>query len=108
LVKKIEAYLGFALKARKIKLGAGTIDLAKGGVYLVLVCSSASENTFKTAIKFKNRFSCPLMVCKTRLENAVNKSGCKIAAVCDESLSKAICDNACDEYELYTERLENG
>lgn len=108
MVKKIEAYLGFALKARKIKLGAGSVDVTKGGVYLVIVCSSASANAFKLAQKFSRRFSCPLMICKIGLENAVNKKGCKIAAVCDVSLAKAIIGCACEEYELYTERLENG
>ncbi len=103
--EKIESYLGFCLKSRAIAIGGGTIDLIKKGVYLIIVCSTASQNTFKLAIKFKNRFSCPLMICKTGLENAVHKCGCKIVAVKDESLAKAICDNACENYELYTERF---
>lgn len=100
MVEKIEAYVGFCLRARKITLGSGSVELLKKGVHLIMVCSSASENTFKLALKFKNRFSCPLMVCKTGLENVVHKSGCKIAAVRDKNLAKAICENACEEYEL--------
>jgi hypothetical protein len=75
--------------------------MAKKGIKLILVCSTASENTFKLAIKYKNRFSCPLIICKCGLENAVNKPNCKIAAILDESLAKAILDNVCDDYELY-------
>lgn len=97
---KVESYLGFCIKARKIALGSGTVDLLRRGVYLVMVCSTASENTRKLAIKFKNRFSCPLVVCKKGLENVVHKSGCKIAAVKDEGLAKAICDNLDEDYEL--------
>ncbi len=97
---KVETYLGFCLKSRKIALGAGTVDLLKNGVYLLIVCSTASENTKKLAFKFKNRFSCPLIICKIGLENVVHKSGCKIAAVRDANLAHAICDNLNDDYEL--------
>ena len=64
---KVETYLGFCIKARKIALGAGTIDLLRKGVYLVIVCSTASDNAKKLAIKYKNRFSCPLVICKVGL-----------------------------------------
>ncbi|MDE6374085.1 MAG: hypothetical protein K2L72_06250, partial [Clostridia bacterium] len=98
------AYIGFCLRSRKIALGSGSIDVLKKGVYLIIVCSSASENTFKLAVKFKNRYSCPLLICKTGLENAVHKSGCKVAAVRDAELARAICANAGADYELYAER----
>lgn len=101
---KVETYIGFCLRARKIALGSGTVDTLKKGVYLILVCSTASENTFKLAVKYKNRFGCPLIVCKTGLENAVHKSGCKIAAIKDAELAKAICGNVGEDYELFTER----
>ena len=101
---KVESYLGFCLRARKIALGSGSVDMLKKGVYLIIVCSTASENTFKLAIKFKNRFSCPLMICNAGLENAVHKSGCKVAAVRDKELAQAIVANADSDYKLYTER----
>ncbi|MDE6850150.1 MAG: hypothetical protein K2J54_02360, partial [Clostridia bacterium] len=86
---KVESYLGFCIRARKIALGSGTIATLKNGVYLIIVCSTASENTFKLAIKYKNRFCCPLIVCKSGLENAVHKEGCKVAAVRDTELAHA-------------------
>lgn len=101
LAGKVEAYVGFCIKARKIALGSGTVDLLKKGVYLLMVCSSASENTFKVALKYKNRFSCPLIICKTGLENVVHKSGCKIAAIKDEGLARAIVENINEDYEIY-------
>ena len=97
---KVETYIGFSIKARKIALGAGTVDLLKKGVYLVIVCSTASENAMKVALKYKNRFSCPLIICKIGLENVVHKSGCKIAAIRDKNLAQAICDNLDGDYEL--------
>lgn len=104
MADKVKTYIGFCLRARKIVLGSGSIDLLKKGVYLVLVCSTASENTLKLAVKFKNRFKCPLIVCNVGLENVVNRAGCKVAAIRDAQLAKAICDNVCEDYELFTER----
>ena len=43
MAEKVDSYLGFCLRARKIALGSGTIDLLKRGVYLIIVCSTASE-----------------------------------------------------------------
>lgn len=100
---KVETYIGFCIKARKIALGSGSIDVVKKGVYLVMVCSSASDNTLKLAIKYKNRFSCPLVICKTLLEDVVHKPNCKVAAIRDESLAHAILENLGDEYELYAD-----
>lgn len=104
MAEKVDTYLGFCLRARKLALGSGTIDLLKRGVYLVIVCSSASENTFKVALKYSNRFRCPLVVCYSGLENCVNKAGCKLAAVRDENLAKAIADNLGGNYKLYAGR----
>lgn len=94
-------YIGFCLRARKIALGAGAVDCLKRGVYLIMVCSSASENSFRLACKFSRRHSCPLMICKSGLENAVRRPGCKIAAITDEQLAKAVLSAADENYELY-------
>ena len=98
---KVETFIGFCVKARKISLGAGAIDVLRHGVYLIIVCSSGSENCFKLALKYKKKFNCPLMICRCGLETAVNKPGCKLAAVRDEGLANAIVANACEEYEIY-------
>ncbi len=101
---KVESYLGFCLRSREIALGTGSVEVQKKGVFLIIVCSSASENLFKLAIKFKNRFSCPLMICNSGLEKAVHREGCKIAAVKNKELAGAICANADQDYVIYTER----
>ncbi len=104
MAEKVDAYLGFCLRARKIALGSGTIDTLKKDVYLIIVCSTASENAFKLALKYSNRFSCPLVVCNGGLENSVHKAGCKLAAVRDKNLAEAICDNLGGNYKLYAGR----
>ncbi len=98
---KAESYIGFCLRARKITLGSGAVDCLKRGVCLIIVCSTASENSFKLAQKFARRHHCPLMICRSGLENAVHKAGCKIAAVTDMQLAKAVISAADENFELY-------
>lgn len=98
---KIETFIGFCKKAGKLSLGSGAVDTLKKEVYLLIVSADASDNTKKLAVKYKNRFMCPLLICKSEFDFIVNKPGCKIAAVRDGQLAKAILDNLDDNYELY-------
>lgn len=99
---KVETYLGFCIKARKIALGSGAISTLRGGVHLLMMDGGAAKNSQKLALKFKNTFSCPLVVCKSGFEEAVNRAGCKIAAIRDAELAKAILASLDDNYELYS------
>ena len=98
---KVETYIGFCIKSGKISLGSGAISTLKGGVKLLVLDGTAAKNSQRLALKFKNRFSCPLIVCKSGFDAAVNKSGCKIAAIRDRELSKAILTSLDETYELY-------
>ncbi len=98
---KIESYIGFAVKSREISLGSGAISTLRGGVRLIILDGTAAKNSQRLALKFKNRFSCPLVICKTGFEDAVNKGGAKIAAILNKELAKAILNNLDDNYELY-------
>lgn len=98
---KIETYIGFCVKSREISVGNGAISTLHGGVRLLILDGTAAKNSWRLALKFKNRFSCPLVVCKSGLEEAVNKVGAKIAAILNKELAKAILNNLDDNYELY-------
>lgn len=93
---KAETYIGFAIKAGKLIRGSGAVENIKKTVYLIIADFNASDNTKKLIIKYKNRFSCPLMYFKEGFEKAVNRAGCKVAAVLDENLARAILDNRGD------------
>ena len=86
---KIATYLGFARRAGKLALGVNAAQACKRGVYLLVADSSASENTKKEIEKLAARFSCPV-VFVTELENMVGKALCKLAAVREEQLARAI------------------
>ena len=65
MAERIETFIGFCVKTRRITLGAGAVDCLRDKVYLLILSADAAKNTKKSAIKFKNRFSCPLLICKS-------------------------------------------
>lgn len=102
---KIETFLGFCIKANQIAFGVNTIELLKKGVHLIVACSSVSDNGKKAAIKLKNKFNCPLIICNCNLESVLHKNGVKTVAIKDKNLADAIIKNVDDNFELYTEGL---
>ena len=104
---KIETYIGFCIKSRKIALGSGAISVLKGGVYLIILDGTAAKNSKRLALKFKNRFSCPLIICKSGFDDIVNKPFCKLAAICDKNLAQAIKDCEESNFEPYVEEGVN-
>lgn len=103
---KLSTYVGFCLKARKIVLGSNTIATLRKDVYLLILDGSAAKNSLRYAIKFKNKFGCPLIVCKCGFEEIVNKPLCRLAAVTDKNLAEAIINSGDNNCELYTGGME--
>lgn len=87
--QKIKAYLGFARRAGKLVLGVNAVKAARGRVYLLVADSSASLNTKKEIISLGKKFSCPVVEVG-ELELLTGKALCKLAAVCEENLARAI------------------
>lgn len=101
---KVLSYLGFALKSRKIKRGVNTICTLKGKVKVLIICQTASENTFKDAISLSKKLCAQLIVSKTyKVEDLVHKEKCKLIAVEDDSLATAILQNLDDDFIKYSE-----
>lgn len=99
---KVSSYVGFCFRARKITLGSSAIATLKSGVYLLILDGKAAKNSLRYALKFKNKFACPLIVCNGDFEKLVNKPLCRIAAIRDKGLAEAILNSGDSDYELYT------
>lgn len=100
---KVRSYIGFCFKSGKITLGSSAIGTLKGGVFLLILDGKAKKNSLRYAIKYKNKFSCPLLICNDDFEEVVKKPLCRLAAVRDKSLAEAILNSGDVSYELYTE-----
>ena len=92
--EKIVSYIGFALRARKIKAGVNAIGTVKRGIYLLIMGESAAPNTKKEALSLAARHHAKIVVTKDiLLADIVGKENCKLVALTDRNLSRAILDN---------------
>lgn len=102
---KIETYLGFCLRSGKLELGVDRAENLKKGVCLLMASASLSENSMKTLIKLKERFSCPLLVAEgVELGTLLHRPAVKAAAIKDQNLASAILTAAegNENYKLYS------
>ncbi len=89
---KILSYIGFAKKSGNLRTGVNGIAATKGACLLIL-CSSAAQNTVAEAEKLARKFGCPLAVSYISVEEITGKSNCKLMALTDKELAGAIIQN---------------
>ncbi len=102
---KIETYLGFCIRARKIIFGTEMISRQKKGVKLLMIDGGIGANSLKEMLKAKERFGCPLVETeKGILGETLHKPAVKTVAVLDDSLASAIVKAVEDEsqYKFYS------
>ena len=98
---KIATYIGFARRARKVKVGVNAISTVKGRIPLMLVCATASENTLSDAKSLAKKHGATLVMTKTiTVEDFFDNENARLAAILDENLSEAILKNLTEEYEI--------
>ncbi len=91
---KAQTFIGFAMRTGRFKIGVNAAQTLKKA-YLVIVCSSASENTKKESEKLAKRFCSPLLeTVGVTLERLTHRENAKVMAVSDRALAKAIIDNS--------------
>ena len=88
---KIQTYLGFCVRARKIVCGTDEIEAQRKSVFLIVFDETLSENSLKNLQRASEKLHCPIVkAAKDALANALSKPAVKAAAIKDESLAKAI------------------
>lgn len=94
-------YLGFALKANKLRTGINAINTLKSDVYLVVLSKDGEKNAVKEAKKIAAKFNCPLVQTITfTLAEFTGKENCKVAALTEENLAKAIAENLGEDFKV--------
>lgn len=88
---KIETYLGFCIRARKIAFGVDTIETQKKGVFLIVCDQEMSPNSLKTLQAKREQLSCPLLMTPPNTLGALlHKPAVKAVAIKDKNLALAI------------------
>ncbi|MBR1971229.1 MAG: hypothetical protein IKA18_01535 [Clostridia bacterium] len=97
---KVETFIGFSIRAKKLIAGANAIRESKG-LYLMFVCNTASENSQKDALKIARSKEIPLVLVKNgTAEDLVLRANCKMFAIADKDLAKAIESNLDENFEV--------
>ncbi len=88
---KIETYLGFCIRARKIIFGAEMISRQKKGVKLLIFDGGMGANSLKIIVKAQETLGCPLLQTEQGvLGEWTHKPAVKAVAITDEHLATAI------------------
>ena len=95
---KVESFIGFCMKAGKFKIGANACFTLRKA-YLIIVCSSASENGVKEGLKLANRFHCPaIKTTENLLSFYTHKENGKVMAITDKEFAKLILETKEKEF----------
>ncbi len=95
---KLETYLGFCIRSRKIIFGTEMISRQKKGVKLLIFDGSMGANSLKIIVKAKETFACPLLQTEAgTLGELLHKPSVKAVAITDEHLASAIL-SVCDSH----------
>ena len=95
---KAQTFIGFAIRAKKYRIGMNAVQTLKS-INLLIVCCSASENTIKDAKKIASKYHCPMLITnEIKLEEITYKENSKVMAITDRALAKAILDNCNNDF----------
>ena len=87
---KAQTFIGFAVRKNAVKINVNTIATLKKA-FLLVVCSTAGENTKKKSLSLSKRFNCDIITMTDgTLGELLNKENAKVVAITDEGLAKAI------------------
>ncbi len=88
---KVETYLGFCVRSRKIAFGAEETEKQKRDVFLLLFDETLGKSSRKSIDKAKEKFSCLAFVCEEgALANLLHRPAVKAVAIKDKNLAEAI------------------
>ena len=98
---KIETYIGFCIKSRKIIIGVDALGTSRKKVYCILICNTLSENSLNSVKKIGIKLGVPVIkVLNKSLEEISFIKACRVLALTDKELAKAVMENLNSDYEI--------
>ena len=98
---KIETFTGFAVKARKILMGAMAVESGLRKAKVLLLCKTAQKNSLRLAESFARKQDIPIVKFTQKpLSEVVGKENCKLCAITDSALAQAILSYTDKDYPL--------
>ena len=98
---KIETFIGFSIKSRKAVYGLDSVIRYRKKMHCFLICKTVSENTEKEVLKLAQKYDLPLIkTVEKTLSEITFLDNCKVLALTNKELSKAVLDNLNSGYML--------
>lgn len=95
---KIETYLGFCVRARKIVYGVDEVEKQRKGVYLLIFDGTLGQNSLKVMRKAQETLDCPLIKSEAGvLGERLHRLGVKAVAIKDKNLAEALVNSIASE-----------
>lgn len=104
--EKIESILGFAVKAGKTVYGADSLETYKKRYFVIVMCSSTSQNTQDKVIAQSKKRNVPIIFAEKEIENLIGRKNCKVLAVTDKQMSQAMLDRLSENYHLISSEVK--
>ena len=102
---KIETYLGFCIRSRKIIFGVEMIERQKKGVSLLVIDGGIGKNSLKSILQVQEKLHCPLYITDEGMLGAwLYRPAVKAVAILDNHLASAMIKSAESEpkFKLYS------
>ena len=90
---KTDSYIGFAVRSGRIVFGIDNVERYRKRMYALVICPTASDTLRESARRFAERKAIPLVTVDRPLEDIVFKSNCKLVALTDANMAKAVIEN---------------
>lgn len=89
-INKVKAYLGFAVKSKKLIFGYDKLMEANTPPRFVMICSTQNEKVSNKVIKFCDDNKILVYKFKTYVLGELLHRNCKVIGIMDKNLAKAI------------------
>ena len=89
-IKKISAYLGFAIKSGKIIFGYDNLFTSKKHPLLVLISADLADKMRIKVIDYCNNMNIVYRELDLTISEIISRDNCKVVAVLDQGLTDAI------------------
>ena len=100
---KVLTFIGFSVKSRNVVCGVNAVSTIKNGkAKLLIMCSTASLNTIKDIEKLSLKFKAKIIISEMLLSDVIGKENCKLIALTDEGLSKAVLEHLDGHFTEYS------
>ena len=91
---KIITYIGFAIKSNQIVFGVDLIEEYRKKIHLIVVSCDLSQKSKQRLEIIANKRNLEILTLDTSLENITKRKNCKVLAITNFELAKAIKNNA--------------